>query len=148
MIFARSSIQFTLIVNQHNLKGNPERHFAVSIKQMAVVNSVSRRRWKAIGHKHHYGLLEQVKLCHYKQKQWNEWKQLISCRTADKKFIYSCWGRKTKYSVSVLSCPLTLSGLINAHFPYDIATRLADNTRQLYCSNQLCTLLLARSCGL
>jgi len=53
VIYARSSIQFTLIVNQHNLKGNPERHFAVSIKQMAAVNSVSRRRWKAIRHKHH-----------------------------------------------------------------------------------------------
>ena len=69
MIYARSSIQFTLIVNHHNLKGNPERHFAVSIKQMAVVNSVSRRRWKAIRHEHRYGLLEQGKLCHYKQKQ-------------------------------------------------------------------------------
>jgi hypothetical protein len=51
-----SYFQFTLIIDQHNLKGNPERHFAVSIKQMAVVNSVSRRRWKAIRHKHNWGL--------------------------------------------------------------------------------------------
>jgi hypothetical protein len=68
MIYTRSFIQFTLIVNQHKFKGNPERHFAISIKQMAVVNSVSRRRWKAIRHKHQYGLLERGKLCHYKQK--------------------------------------------------------------------------------
>jgi len=72
MIYARPSIQFTLIVNQHNLKGNTERHFALSIKQMAVVNSVSRRRWKAIKHKHHYGLLELGKLYHYTQEQRNE----------------------------------------------------------------------------
>jgi len=68
MIYTRSSIQFTLIGNQHNLKGNPERHFAVSIKQMAVVNSVSRRRWEAIRHKRQYGLPDRGKLCHYKQK--------------------------------------------------------------------------------
>ena len=37
---------------------------------------------------------------------------------------------------------------MNAHFSYDKVTGLADDTRQLDCSNQLCTLLLARSYGL
>lgn len=151
IIYTRSSIHFTLIVNKHKLKGRPQRHFAVPIKQMAVVNWVLSSRWKAIRHKEHNSTLELGQALSLKTEtiKWVETINFMSYRS-QKVHLFLLrgeGGHKTKYRVSVLTCPLTRGGLTNAHFPNYKSTGLAVNTRRLDYIKQLCPLLLSRSYG-